>query len=36
MIDSLTRIDCNDCNGVGVIFWGNGLDFDVEPCDCVA
>ena len=36
MIDSLTRIDCNDCNGVGIIFWGNDLDFDVEPCDCVA
>jgi hypothetical protein len=26
--------DCNDCNGQGLIFWGNELDYDVEKCDC--
>ena len=26
--------DCNDCNGQGLIFWGNDLDYDVEKCDC--
>jgi hypothetical protein len=26
--------DCNDCNGQGLIFCGNELDYDVEKCDC--
>jgi hypothetical protein len=26
--------DCDECNGQGLIFWGNDLDYDVEKCDC--
>jgi hypothetical protein len=36
MINSLTRIDCADCNGQGIIFWGDDQDYDLEPCQCVA
>ncbi len=25
---------CDECDGSGLIFWGNDLDYDVEPCDC--
>ncbi len=35
MINSVQRFDCNECNGQGVIFWGNDYDYDCEPCDCV-
>ncbi len=36
MIQALTRIECSDCHGYGVIFWGNNNeDYDVEPCECV-
>jgi hypothetical protein len=35
MINSLTRIECDECNGVGLIFWGNDLDYDVEACECI-
>ena len=34
MINSVMAFDCNDCNGQGLIFWGNELDYDVEKCDC--
>ena len=34
MINSVMAFDCNDCNGQGLIFWGNDLDYDVEKCDC--
>jgi hypothetical protein len=34
MINSVMSFDCNDCNGQGLIFWGNELDYDVEKCDC--
>jgi hypothetical protein len=34
MINTLMRFDCDECNGVGLIFWGNDLDYDVEKCDC--
>ena len=34
MINSVMSFDCNDCNGQGLIFWGNDLDYDVEKCDC--
>jgi hypothetical protein len=27
-------IACDECNGAGFIFFGNDLDYDVEPCDC--
>ena len=36
MINTLTRINCDECHGHGVIFWGNNEDYDVEPCECVA
>jgi hypothetical protein len=34
MINSIMRFACNDCNGAGLIFWGNDLDYDVEKCEC--
>jgi hypothetical protein len=34
MINSVMTIPCEDCNGNGVIFFGNENDFDVETCDC--
>jgi hypothetical protein len=36
LITDVITIPCDDCNGVGFIFFGNENDFDVEPCDCVA
>ena len=36
MIDFLTAVDCDECHGQGLIFWGNDTDYDVEPCECVA
>lgn len=27
-------LDCSDCYGQGVIYWGNGEDYDFEYCDC--
>ena len=26
---------CEECNGVGLLFFGNDNDYDVETCDCV-
>ncbi len=34
MINSLLTIDCQDCNGYGIIFFGDNDNFDCEPCDC--
>lgn len=34
MINSVQVIDCSDCNGVGVIFYGDDYDYSVEPCGC--
>ena len=34
MINSVMSFDCNECNGKGLIFWGDNLDYDVKPCDC--
>lgn len=34
MINSVMSFDCNDCNGQGLIFWGDNLDYNVEKCDC--
>jgi hypothetical protein len=34
MINSAQIIDCSDCNGVGVIFYGDNEDYAVEPCGC--
>ena len=34
MINSVMRFDGNDCNGQGLIFWGNDLDYNVEQCEC--
>ena len=34
MINSVMSFPCDECNGVGLIFWGNDLDYDVEKCDC--
>lgn len=35
MINSVMTIECVDCHGYGVIFFGNDNDYDCEPCDCV-
>jgi hypothetical protein len=35
MINSVLTIDCQDCHGYGIIFFGNDNDYDCEPCDCV-
>jgi len=35
MINSVLTIDCQDCLGHGVIFFGDNDNFDIEPCDCV-
>jgi hypothetical protein len=34
MINSVMTFACDECDGHGVIFWGNDLDYDVEPCNC--
>ena len=34
MINSVMSFPCDECNGVGLIFWGNDLDYDVEKCEC--
>ena len=34
MINSVMRIDCSECSSTGLIFFGNGNDFDVESCGC--
>lgn len=27
--------DCNECGGVGFVFWGDNSNYDVETCECV-
>ena len=34
MINSVMTFSCDECDSSGLIFWGNDLDYDVEPCDC--
>ena len=34
MLNSGMAFDGDECNGQGLIFWGNDLDYDVEKCDC--
>jgi len=34
MINSVMSFPCDECNGVGLVFWGNDLDYDVEKCSC--
>ncbi len=34
MINSVMTFPCDECNGQGLIFWGNDLDYDVEKCEC--
>jgi hypothetical protein len=35
MINSVMTFPCDECNGAGLLFWGNDLDYDVEPCNCI-
>jgi hypothetical protein len=35
MINSVATFPCEECNGVGLVFFGNDLDYDVEACNCV-
>ena len=34
MINSVMSFAGDECNGQGLIFWGNDLDYDVEKCEC--
>ena len=34
MINSVMTFPCKECNGVGLLFFGNDNDYDVETCDC--
>ena len=34
MINSVMTFPCDECNGQGLIFWGNDLEYDVEKCEC--
>ncbi len=34
MINSVLSIPCDECNSTGLIFFGNGDDYDVETCNC--
>ena len=34
MINSVMSFDCDECNGQGLIFWGDDLNYDVEKCEC--
>jgi len=35
MINSIERINCDECYGHGVIFYGDNDDYGIEPCECV-
>ena len=34
MINSVMSFECDECNGQGLIFWGDDLNYDVEKCEC--
>ena len=34
MINSVMTFPCDECDGQGLIFWGNDIDYDVETCAC--
>ena len=34
MINSVMSFACDECNGQGLIFWGDELNYDVEKCEC--
>ena len=34
MINSVMTFPCDECNGQGLIFWGDDLNYDVEKCEC--
>ena len=34
MINSVMSFACDECNGQGLIFWGDDLNYDVETCEC--
>ena len=34
MINSVMSFGCDECNGQGLIFWGDELNYDVEKCEC--
>lgn len=35
MINSVLQVECSECHGHGIVFFGNDYDYDCEPCDCV-
>ena len=36
MINSVYSVDCSNCSGRGVVFFGDNEDYHIEPCECVA
>jgi hypothetical protein len=34
MVNSVQIFECDECGGEGLIFWGNGDEYDVETCSC--
>ncbi len=34
-LTNVTAIACEDCNGAGFIFFGEGEEYDVMQCDCI-
>ena len=34
-IKEIISASCDNCGGVGFVFWNNTDDFDVETCICV-
>ena len=33
-LKEIITVECDECGGVGFIFFGNENDFDVETCEC--
>ena len=34
MINAIERINCDECHGNGIIFYGDNDDYGIEPCEC--
>ena len=35
MINTAYSVDCQNCGGRGVVFFGDNYDYSIEPCVCV-
>ena len=34
MINTVMNFKCEECNGYGYLFFGDGEEYHVEKCDC--